>query len=297
MSKQGCLVVRLGAIGDTILAVPALASLRRRFGRVVLVGSMPALTLLEGVVDRLIGVESPEAAALFDPSGRHDAAFLEAAGPLAGAVVWLRSPARVVAALRRLGISPLVVAPSLPAGPVHVVDHLLTTVDATPGALVELPVPEPCRDEAAAALAARGVTSAGTILLPGAGSNAKRWPVERFAALAGRISGPVAAIGGPADTEPLAILRALLPALPVVDDLPLRLLPAGLAGAAAVVANDSGPAHLAAAVGAPLVSLFGPTDPTVWAPRGPRVIIRRAPDGKMDDLTLNLVLSALDQLK
>ena len=48
------------------------------------------------------------------------------------------------------------------------------------------------------------------------------------------------------------------------------LLPALLAELDVVVAPDSGPAHLAAAVGVPTVTLFGPTDPRLTAPRGPK---------------------------
>jgi ADP-heptose:LPS heptosyltransferase len=45
-----------------------------------------------------------------------------------------------------------------------------------------------------------------------------------------------------------------------------------LAGATVVVSNDSGIAHLAAGLGAPVVAIFGPTDPVTWRPRGPRVV-------------------------
>ena len=68
------------------------------------------------------------------------------------------------------------------------------------------------------------------------------------------------------------------------DELPgarrfedLYELASWLATARIFIGNDSGPAHLAAAVGTPVVALFGPTDPAVWAPRGPRVAIAAAP--------------------
>jgi ADP-heptose:LPS heptosyltransferase len=48
-----------------------------------------------------------------------------------------------------------------------------------------------------------------------------------------------------------------------------------LSGATAVYANDSGPAHLAGLLGAPTTVFFGPTDPDVWRPWGPRVDIQR----------------------
>jgi ADP-heptose:LPS heptosyltransferase len=50
-------------------------------------------------------------------------------------------------------------------------------------------------------------------------------------------------------------------------------LGAWLATAAVYVGNDSGISHLAAAVGTPVVTLFGPTDPAIWAPRGERVTV------------------------
>ena len=49
-----------------------------------------------------------------------------------------------------------------------------------------------------------------------------------------------------------------------------------LAGARVFIGNDSGIAHLAAAVGTPVVALFGPTDPRVWAPRGRDVRVLQA---------------------
>jgi heptosyltransferase-2 len=102
---------------------------------------------------------------------------------------------------------------------------------------------------------------------------AKLWPAERFAALAARLAGegrPVVLVGEAA-AAPLADgVRAALP-LPVPSlvgrDHP-ALLPALLGECAVVVTPDSGPAHVAAAVGVPVVVLFGPTDPRLTAPAG-----------------------------
>jgi len=83
------------------------------------------------------------------------------------------------------------------------------------------------------------------------------------------------ALAGPADH---AVVRSLLDAGVVRDDSVARdwTLPeiAALLGhARAAVGNDSGPTHLAAAVGCPTVAIFGPTDPAVWAPVGARVAV------------------------
>jgi len=79
-------------------------------------------------------------------------------------------------------------------------------------------------------------------------------------------------------------------------DLPLRTLAGVLARCSVYVGNDSGVSHLAAAVGAPTVAIFGPTDPRVWGPRGPRVQTVGGPDaGGLDAVTVEDVLGAVHE--
>jgi heptosyltransferase-2 len=101
---------------------------------------------------------------------------------------------------------------------------------------------------------------------------AKLWPALSFARLADRLRQaslvPVL-LGSPADAAGaaavLAATRTPIPSL-VGRDRP-ALLPGLLSRLACVVSGDTGVAHLAAAVGVPTVTLFGPTDPTRTAPR------------------------------
>jgi ADP-heptose:LPS heptosyltransferase len=81
----------------------------------------------------------------------------------------------------------------------------------------------------------------------------------------------------------------------VAREWPVRVLAAALAEAGLFLGNDSGVSHLAAAVGTPTVALFGPTDPTVWSPIGPRVTVVRSPDGTMDAIGLDAVVAAADE--
>jgi ADP-heptose:LPS heptosyltransferase len=112
------------------------------------------------------------------------------------------------------------------------------------------------------------------VLQPGAGSAAKVWP--GFATLARRIretGWPIVSLAGPADGP---VVEALLAAGALTEDHLARNWPLpGIAGllslARVAVGNDSGPTHLAAAVGCATLAVFGPTDPLVWAPVGPRV--------------------------
>jgi heptosyltransferase-3 len=106
------------------------------------------------------------------------------------------------------------------------------------------------------------------VIHPFSGSRKKCWPLERFQDLARRLAGrmPVAWCAGPEDDLPSAVHFA-----------DLYDLACWLASARVYIGNDSGPTHLAAAVGTPVVALYGSSDPAVWAPRGPQVALAAAP--------------------
>ena len=102
------------------------------------------------------------------------------------------------------------------------------------------------------------------VIHPFSGSAKKCWPLDRYRELARRLEVhmPVRWCAGPEETLPDAVR---------IDDL--YELACWLATARVYIGNDSGITHLAAAVGTPVVALFGPTDPRIWAPRGDRVRI------------------------
>lgn len=112
----------------------------------------------------------------------------------------------------------------------------------------------------------------------------KRWPVERYAALARELSAQGMAVwvlGGPAET-PLAqqIVAHAAGAGAAVRDLTgtdLRTAVRALAVADAAVSNDSGLLHVAAAVGCPSIGVFGATSPALWAPLNPIEAAVQAP--------------------
>ncbi len=126
------------------------------------------------------------------------------------------------------------------------------------------------------------------VFLPGGGHNPgthmpeKRWAPERFAALAQRVGSetnwPVLLLGGPGDTETCS---QVMQALESPEAHVFNLCPSGsfsetaglLKGSSGVVSNDSFGLHLSAAVQAPVVGLFGPTDPETVAPRGENIWI------------------------
>ena len=134
------------------------------------------------------------------------------------------------------------------------------------------------------------------VIHPGSGSRSKNWPIGRFIEVAECLEGgsPIAWVIGPAEEESgsaLAIERAI-PAAQVRRNLPLPELADRLAVARLFVGNDSGVAHLAAAVGCPVVVLFGASDPVVWAPRGRSVTVVGDGACGMEAIGVEAVLAA-----
>lgn len=118
------------------------------------------------------------------------------------------------------------------------------------------------------------------LLAPGAGGRPKQAPPDLFWSAARfwrENGGSIAWIAGPADEAALAELEARARecgASNVIDGAPilrvsLEDLSCVLRIATALLANDSGPVHLAAAVGAPALALFVASEPQLWRPRGP----------------------------
>lgn len=141
-----------------------------------------------------------------------------------------------------------------------------------------LAVPDEARDRWAA-LAGRGDRPL-VGLVPGSHASSRRWDADRFAALARRLTrdgARVVVFGGPAERALTAAVAGEV-GLDAGGRTDLPLLAAGLAACALVVANDSGPLHLAAAVGAPTVSFWGAGDPVVTGPAGPRHELLRHPE-------------------
>ncbi len=114
------------------------------------------------------------------------------------------------------------------------------------------------------------------VLHPVAATPEKTWPAEGFLEVARRLSrsglDPVFIGGAADDLSPFREFRTLRGA-------PLAAIKNLLAGASFFIGNDSGPAHMAAAFGLPVVVLFGPSDPEIWAPwRTPSEVIA-SPEG------------------
>jgi lipopolysaccharide heptosyltransferase I len=125
------------------------------------------------------------------------------------------------------------------------------------------------------------------ILLPGAGKAGKQWPVERFAELATRIGSDALVVWGPGEESLAHAIGA-----EVAPPTNFRELAFVLSRARLVIGADTGPLHLAAALGTPLIGLFGPTDPARNGPYGQieRVVSTFATTKSMQDICVDDVM-------
>jgi heptosyltransferase-3 len=261
------LVYHAGALGDFIAALPAIAVWRRRAraGRLVLLGR-PAHAAI-AAVDQAWDAGSARFASLF--AGRPSAEVRALLADVGSALVFAPADAGIARGLASAGVPGVVRQDPFPRERIHVVDYHLSLFPDAPlesGERVPRVVPH---FDAAPAVAPSDRPIA---IHPGSGSAAKNWPLDRFVELARRLSalGPIAWVLGPAEEESgtRAALAAAVPGAPRWRNLPLGELAGRLAAARGFVGNDSGVAHLAAAVGCPVVVLFGASDPAVWQPRG-----------------------------
>jgi heptosyltransferase-1 len=139
------------------------------------------------------------------------------------------------------------------------------------------------------------------VLNPGAGRADKRWPVECFRALAGRLiretGAHVLVVWGPGEGEAAAAIAATGSARPVLaPPTDLMELIAVLRRASIVVAADTGPLHLAAALGTPCVGLYGPTQTERNGPYGAGHRALQAPNGHMASIEVDTVFTTVKAL-
>lgn len=121
------------------------------------------------------------------------------------------------------------------------------------------------------------------LIAPGAGWGAKRWPVERYAAVAHGLAARgmhVVVNAGPGEAPLAAAIAANGVATPVFASLPQLI--ALTRRVALCIGGDTGPLHLACALGRPVVGIYGPTDPSRNGPYGTHARVLRSPGSRRD---------------
>lgn len=187
----------------------------------------------------------------------------------------------------------------------HVVDQylsLLQPLGAMPArAVFRLPAREQAEGRIEEFFAAAGLKRQGRVVVlnPGAGKPGKRWPVERFVELATRLGREVGSrvlvLWGPGE-ESAARAIAEAPGAMLSPRTDLDELIAVTRRASVLVAADTGPLHIAAAVGTPCVGLYGPTSAERNGPYGAGHRTVSAADGRMASIEVAPVLAAVREV-
>ncbi|HJT89532.1 MAG TPA: glycosyltransferase family 9 protein [Bryobacteraceae bacterium] len=244
------LVIRPGAIGDFIVSLPALECLQTddfevwvNGPNVPLVRFAPRVRAISSTGLDLLGIAEPPES------------LLERLRGFDSIVSWYgtnRPQFREV--VRQLQL-PFAFLPALPpeGTAVHATDFYLDQVRRIAD----------CRAGGVPRIRCDAAREDFAVIHPFSGSPKKNWPLEKFRALARQLERamPVRWCAGREDPP--------LEGAVYIENL--YELACWLARARLYVGNDSGITHLAAAVGTPVLALFGPTDPARWAPRGPNV--------------------------
>jgi heptosyltransferase III len=289
-------VLRGGALGDIVLTLPVLQALRDFYPSrlITLVAPYPQAILARHHADRLLDLNSTRLVALFKPGTslpdevrellRADLILSYLSDPdrmieqklvLSDTTKFLQGPFRLDVE-RRPAVEQL-------AQPLAILG--LGSIDPVP----RLTAPSPTRAMNRLAIH------------PGSGSQNKNWPIGHWVALLGELMpmfDEVLLISGEADTEIAEVIRPLIPAikLRLCFNRSLWDLVSELSQSRFFLGHDSGVTHVAAATGVATVALFGPTDPSIWAPNGDHVIVIRSPDRTMAGLNVEAVLGNVEKL-
>jgi len=280
-AKTRILVVRLGALGDIIHALPAAASLKHSYpgSRLTWAVERRWAPLLAGnpFVDRLVTVRRDSPRGILETiralrEERYDFA-VDLQGLIKSAVVAsLARPERIFGfdqSLLRERAAGVFYSDKALTSSAHVVDRNLDLAAAAGASNVLRTFPLPMGQP-------QGELPQGDFVLasPLAGWRSKQWPEAHYRALALRLRRELAiplVLDGPSDAAFTEIPEALThtSGLPGLIHATRR--------AAAVIGVDSGPLHLAAALGKPGVAIYGPTDPVRNGPYGESIRVLRSP--------------------
>lgn len=295
-TPSSILIIKPCCLGDVLLATPVITALRQAFPRARIdfaVGGWSRAVVennphLDGLVDcGRVGSGSRYSWHEYLDlvrrirAGRYEACFVLDRSPLISLLPYLGGvPKRVGLDSRGRGFSLTVGVPV--AGLKHEAELYLDTVRAV-GIVVNTPKlefypTEEDRRHVSELVANRQVVSSLIVIHPAGGSNpgmnlsAKRWPPQRFAALADRLMDEMGAqvflVGGADDGPIAAAIKEGMRQKPwdLTGQLTLGQLGALLEWCDLFVGHDTGVMHLAVAVGAPVVAIFGPSDPQMYGP-------------------------------
>jgi heptosyltransferase-3 len=295
------LVIRGGAIGDFILTLPAIAALRKQFpdAHLEVLGypHIVQLALAGRLVDRVQSIEARALAGFFARNGSLSEDLADYFSEFDLIVSYLYDPDEIFKTnVARCTRAQFIVAPHRPneAEKIHASKVYLKPLERL--AIFESdPVPHLSLESRPAA------THPVLALHPGSGSERKNWPEEKWANLVQHLisSSPfnLLVVGGEAEGARLQRLVAALPPtrVRVAQSLPLSELARLLQGCVAFVGHDSGISHLSAAVGLPVLVLWGDTAEEIWRPPHENVVVLKG-DRDLKTISVERVIRELADL-
>ena len=294
VSTRPILIIHQGALGDLMLSLPALYSLRLFFDKVpwTVAGNPATLELLHTrfYAGEMISSTGREWSGLYMDGGTIPEAFRLTLSSFQKVFIFSKDSSQIfINGLKRAGLKAIFHLPSFPdersGQTIEVLQKNCLSRWGIPWVERDQ-VLFPSREDLSRArekLFHLGLNPEGGDRLwaihPGSGSPHKNWPINRFLEVADKLSGgnkikPLFLLG-PVEKEIQPPMVRLIKSLgvPLLTDLALPELSGILYTCAGLLGNDSGVSHLAAALGKPAVVLFGPTDPLLWRPKGKRVKI------------------------
>jgi len=302
------LIVRPGAIGDTLLTFPVLKALREYYPNphitFVSNANLLPLAIAFGLAEAVSDYGHVQWGELFSTTGIQTPAMHEQLQDIDLAICWLRDTAGLLEGnLRTAGIGRVIVAPGRPAEGmhIHVVQYLAQTIGISVG------VKRRKEWDGFSSGRMESLRNTPIAIHPGSGGAQKCWPTRRFATVIKWLwslnglrgdSHSVLLLAGSADQERLHDILDSIGHPPKPDMLkvlvhaPLLEVAQQLQQCRCYLGNDSGITHLAAMLGVPTVALFGPSDPATWHPVGPSVRVIRAQ--VLEHLGSDVVIEALE---
>jgi ADP-heptose:LPS heptosyltransferase len=300
-------VLRIDRIGDLVLSTPFLRNLRRCYPAAEIVlaarGFANALVGAE-LVDRIFALEAGHEAEKLSSlaSESVDVAIdLHCDYVLAPALLLRKTGARCTVGFAIGGRGRLFDVPVPQPPEVHFIDEtfeILRALGLRPAPCrPEVTIPASAYEEARRLRHGQGISDAYVTFHPGGFYPAQRWPAARFGALideTARLGLAPLVLGGPGDQSIISdvLAHARTPAAVLCGE-PVAVAAAAIAGSRLFVGNNSGPLHLACALGIPSVSTMGPTNPIRFWPVSDRACVLRA--RTLAAITVNEMFEAIRQ--
>ena len=284
------LVIRRGAIGDTIVTLPTLGILRENYpdAYTEVIGNREYWEIAHNryYVNAVSGGETGLTNDLYSRDGRPSNEIIDYFSSFDLIIAYISDPDGIIKEnLKRIRAKRTIIYPPFPKGDdLHAADYTALVLRemgfaVNPPLFPKVYLSREDRDFASQFLSPfMGYQPLVTIHPRTFGT--KGWAIEKFINIGrwieGSLNGKSIWIMGPAEEENIKLIKSNFPSSPFLNLYSIPKVAAVLSFSHLYLGCDTGISHLAAAAGARVLALFGPTNPQVWCPRGERVWIIKA---------------------